>query len=226
MVLTPEQMEKINKQNAPDVATIQDEPDDNGNGVSFLEMAKGAVRGTVTGASSIIDLVEEGMEFGLAKLGFPQRILDRSISSTERFESLGLPTVSSPEGRIFEGLFGAVTTGPGAAIRSGFAGLLGSSAIEIAKENTDNQLIQAGVGVVAGLTSGKLLDAGKATGRFLGSFNPTLRKKILRRTFMGNLAAGMGDVEGPLAKARVAEELHTFDPRFNFGLAEAAPLTL
>lgn len=191
------------------------------------EVKRGLIRGAYTGPSSMVDLVGYGAEAGLRGAGVPENIA--MPSATQMGEKhLGVPTVSTPMGRIAEGVSGGATLGaiggPAGAGIGAVAGGLGATAVEATKLVTDNPYIQGAAGILGGLSGGTAMRSVEAAGKAAGTLIPSVRRRILDGQLKRLFAGHIPDIDQAMATAQdvqgVAQRTGT-----SLGLAEAVPAT-
>lgn len=190
------------------------------------EIKRGAQRGVVTGPTSLGDVVGLGLEYGVKKAGAPQDMQLPSMTQAAE-QAMNLPKVSTPMGRIAEGVTGGaalgVPGGPGGILLGGVAGGLGAVGVETAKLFTDNPWIQAAAGLAGGLSAGAATRGIEAGAKVVGSFQPTIRRKVLQNAMEKNLAGQIPDIDEAMKRGEEAMALGRKIPGYQPSLAEVVP---
>lgn len=190
------------------------------------EIKRGAIRGTVTGPTSLGDVVGLGVETGVKAAGAPQDMQLPSMTQVAE-RGLNLPEVTTPMGRIAEGVAGGATLGaPGGPAGVGLgavAGGLGAIGVETAKLFTDNPWIQAAAGLAGGLSAGAATRGIEAGAKVAGSLHPTVRRGVLKGQMERLLAGQIPDIDQAMAKGKEALDLAKKIPGYQPALAEVVP---
>lgn len=219
----------------------------------LTEIQRGLRRGMVTGFTDTADLVGLGLKKGLETAGLQVDRLNLPSMTSLAERGLNLPSVSTPTGRIAEGIGAGVSTGGGGMLLStgktalkagvplakraiplatetvrgaalgGTAGGTAQTAVEVARNFTNDPIILAGIGLSGGLAGGRVAHGIEALGKAAGSLVPSVRRRILQGQIERIMAGQIPDMGKTMAQAEEAMGLAQKIPGYHPAITELVP---